>query len=112
MARQNQLESFFGSVEDQFALPQHIKADQRIRSQVGSGVGEDWNRTRWTVQVPAQFQSEVIDGALDLGRRRLQFGVAHRFEQEFVGDAFFDARTFGGRVDYALCPMRVRDNAS
>ena len=74
-------------------------------------MGEDWNRSRRTVQVPAQFQSEVIDGALDLGRRRLQFGVAHRFEQEFVGDAFFDARAFGGCVDYALCPMRGRDNA-
>ena len=109
--RQDQLESLSGAVEDQLSPPQHIKADQRICTQVGNGMSEDWNRVRRTVRVPAQFQGEVIDVALDLGRRRVQFGVAHRFEQKLVGDAFLDARTFGSRVDNALCPIWGRDNA-
>ena len=110
-AGQDQLESFIGAVEDQLALSQHVKADQRIGSQVGNGVGEDRNRIRRTGQVPAEFQSEVIDVTLDLSRRRVQFGVAHRFEQKLVGDDLLDARAFGSRVDNALCPIWGRDNA-
>lgn len=74
-------------------------------------MSRDRDGIRRMVQFPAQLQNEGIDSTLGLTRRRLQPGVAHRFESKPVSDTRPDARSSCRRVDYASGATRTEDHA-